>query len=255
MVEFSIVCPIKDEVDLIPKTLPSYYAIDASEVILCVDKPAPPRVVGIISKVARTCNAEHRTRIVEVERNPDYKFHQAYVRRNGFLKAKYDKILTIDIDIVIDRYIRKYFSLLDGNTKLVSFAKLSYPPNFRYIIPQLIHKVYKLVRHKTYESFTGLYLFSKKAWIETEDTESLKKIPRGEDTHLHEHLRRKYKTVFIDDAKNICLRPSETKTYQYLVGVTKWRVRRDSLWKVILHSLLYFRPHVLAGYLNAKRAE
>jgi len=253
LVEFSIVCPVKDEVGLVPKTLPSFYDINPSEVILCVDKPAPQDVIAMIAKVARACNAEDKTRIIEVERNPEYSFHQAYVRRTGFLKAKCDKILTADIDIIVDKNIEKYFSLVEGDTKLVSFAKSSYPPNLRYIVAHLIQKVYRLVKHKAYESFTGLYFFSKKAWMETEDIDSLKRIPRGEDTHLHEYLRKRYKTVFIDDVENICLRPMETRKYQYFVGVTKWRTRKDPFWRVIVHSILYFRPYSIVGYLAAKR--
>ena len=74
---FSIVCPIKDEVHLIPITLPSFYSVNPSEVILCLDKPAPKNVVEVIRKVARKCKAEKITKIIEVERRPDYKFHQA----------------------------------------------------------------------------------------------------------------------------------------------------------------------------------
>lgn len=255
MDKFSIVCPIKDEVELIPKTLPSYYNLDPTEVILCVDKPAPQNVVKTIMKVARAFQAVEKTRIIEVKRNPEYKFHQAYVRRNGFLQAKNDKILTADIDIIIDEKITKYFSLINEKIKLISFAKTSFPPNFRYIIAKLIHKVYRLIKRQTYQSFTGLYFFSKEAWIETEDTESLKKIPRGEDTHLHQYLRKNYNTVFIDDVNNICLRPKETPKYHYLIGVIKFRVRKDSLYKVLLHSILYCRPHVLVGYLEAKKKD
>jgi hypothetical protein len=252
---FSIVCPIKDEVDLIPKTLPSFYDINPTEVILCVDKPAPQDVVKTITKVARACRAEDKTRIIEVERNPEYAFHQAWVRRKGFLQAKCDKILTVDIDIRINRNIKKYFSVVNGKIKLVSFAKSSHPPNFRYLIAQLIQTVYQVVKREEYKSFTGLYFFSKKAWLETEDAESIKKIPRGEDTHLDQHLKGKYETFFVNKVKNICFRPKETPKYQYLVGVVKWRTRKDSLWRVVLHSLLYFRPNVLIGYWKAKHAE
>lgn len=254
-IQFSIVCPIKDEVDLIPKTLPSFYDIQPSEVILCVDKPAPQDVVKMISKVARACKAEDKTRIIEVERDPEYKFHQAHVRRKGFLDAKFDKILTVDIDIILDRNIGKYFSQVNDNVKLVSFTKSSYPLNFRYTMSQLIQKAYKIVKQKGYKGFTGLYFFSKKAWMETEDPKSLKMIPRGEDTHLDQHMKSKYETLFVDEVQNICLRPTETTKYHYLIGVTKRTTRKDAMWRVILHSVLYLRPNVLRGYLAAKRAE
>jgi hypothetical protein len=55
VVEFSIVCPIRNEVDLISKMLPSFYAPNPSEVILCVDKPAPKDVTKVIGEVTKAC--------------------------------------------------------------------------------------------------------------------------------------------------------------------------------------------------------
>ncbi|MHA2404155.1 MAG: hypothetical protein ACXADH_14255, partial [Candidatus Kariarchaeaceae archaeon] len=60
---------------------------------------------------------------------------------------------------------------------------------------------------------------------------------------------------FVDEVNNICLHPTETTKYYYLLGVTRWRIRRDPLWRVVLHSLLYFRPKVLNGYLEAKQVD
>jgi hypothetical protein len=75
-VDFSIVVPVKDEVDLIPTTLPSYYAVNPSEVIICTDKPTPRKVRRVVQKVAVACDALDITRIVEVERDPEWNFHQ-----------------------------------------------------------------------------------------------------------------------------------------------------------------------------------
>lgn len=254
MVKFSVVMPVKDETDILKLSLPSIYALQPDEVIIPMEPSAES--IEMVERIARKCGYQKKTRIIVLhEKTPDWRFRQAYARRRGFQEARNDLILTVDVDIIIDKNIKRYFSLIKGDTKLVSFTKQSYPSNFRYIVAQLIHKVYKLIKHRTYQSFTGLYAFSKKAWIETENTKSLKNIPRGEDTHLHEHLRREYKTVFIDNVKNLCLRPAETSKYQYLMGVTKWRVRKDPLWRVVLHSIYYFRPRVLVGYLKAKFSE
>lgn len=37
--QWSLVCPIRDEVDLITKTFPSFHTVNPSEVILCFDNP------------------------------------------------------------------------------------------------------------------------------------------------------------------------------------------------------------------------
>jgi len=242
--KFSIVVPIKDEVDLIPITLPSYYRLQPDEVIVCVDKPAPPKVIETVKKVARICKAEDKTRIIEVERNPEYRFHQAWVRRTGFRKARNDVILTTDIDIVLDPKIVDFLYLIRGSVGLVSFSKFS--PTFRGIVIWLVQKLY---RHK---SFTGLYAFSKNAWLETEDEESLKRIPRGEDTHLYKHLTKKYDYLFIPDVKNLLLRPHESRKYQYFMGVNRWFIGKATLWRIIISSIIYIRPYMLTGYLKAR---
>ena len=240
----SVVCPIKDENYLIPLTLPSFYSIDPDEVILCLDKPAPQKVVKAINVVTRVLGVTDITRIIEVERNPEYRFHQAWVRRQGFRAARNDTILTTDIDIVLDPKMKEYFHLLKGDVKLVSFAKFSL--TWHGMIAYLVQKIY---RHK---SFTGLYMFSKKAWLETEDEDSLKRIPRGEDTHLHSYLTKKYRDVFVSDVKNIVVRPKESRKYQYLMGWNRWAIRKTPLWRVLTSSFLYFRPFMFVGYLRAR---
>ncbi len=249
VVEFSIVCPIKEEVQLIPQTLPSFYSLNPSEVILCLDKPVPKEVLEVISKVAEAYNAEKRTRIIEVERNSEWAFHQAWVRRRGFLEAKHDYILTTDIDIIINPEIKQYFNLVGKNKiRLVSFSKFPYPVAFRKMIEWLMQSV-KFYYHPR---FTGLYFFSKSAWQETEDFESLKELLRGEDTHLHEAITKKYDAVFIGSIKNILLRPGESKKYHYLAGWERWKTRKVPFWRVLFSALFHFRPYMLAGYLKAR---
>ena len=248
MVEFSIVCPIRNEVKLIPKTLPSFYAVKPSEVILCFDNPPHKPSYEVAKRISKKYDAP--TKFLLVDRNPEYAFHQAWVRRTGFKEARSEVTLTTDIDIVLSPSIVKYIGLVGKkNIGLVSFSKISYPITLRSAIAWLVQRVY---RHK---SFTGLYAFSKRAWIETEDIESLKKIPRGEDTHLHQALAKKYDYLFISGTRNILLRPKESRNYQYLMGVNRWRIRKTRLWRVVVSSFLYWRPYLLLGYLKARYGE
>jgi hypothetical protein len=242
---FSIVCPIKDEVDLAIKTLPSYYRTHPDEVILCVDKPPPKELITTIKRIADKLGARNITRILEVERNPEYSFHQAWVRRMGFRAARNDAILTGDIDTMIDPKLSTYFHLLKGDIRLVSFAKFSL--TWHGAMAYLVHRFY------AHKSFTGLYLFSRAAWLETEDEASLKKIPTWEDTHLHAALTKKYKDVFVPNVKNLVLRPKENRKYQFLMGwLIFWKTRRIPLWRAIISSYLYYRPYLLVGYLEAR---
>jgi len=51
---------------------------------------------------------------------------------------------------------------------------------------------------------------------------------------------------------NIHLREKETAEKQFVRGIAYWQVSRNSLWKAMLHSIIYFRPLLLAGYIHAR---
>ena len=246
LVEFSIVCPIKNEIDLIVKTLPSFFALKPSEVILCLDAPILKDVLNAINRVANILGLKHITRIIEVEQNPEYNFQQAYARRKGFHAARNDLILTTDIDLILDHRIRGYLSLINDKVRLIGFNKIGYP-----------HTVMSAVEHLMstagYSVFTGLYAFSRSAWLETEDIDHLKKqTTRAEDAHLHHYVSQKYESRFVGGLKNHCLRPRTSRNYQFAQGVNGWTIRRKPLWKMLTRTFLYFRPHLLLGYLQAR---
>lgn len=246
MVKFSVVMPIKDEAEVLKLSLPRIYALEPDEVIIPIEPF--PESIKMIERTARKCGYLEKTRsMVLHEKTPDWRFRQAYARRRGFQAARNDLILTVDADIMIDCRIKRYFSLVGKNgVGLVSFGKFPYPLTFARMMARLIQIVYK--RH----SFTGLYVFSKKAWEETEDIESLKKISRGEDTHLRKCLTKKYREMFVPSVKNIVLRPKESNRYQYLAGWNRWKIMKTDLWRTLVSTFLYFRPFMLVGYLRAR---
>ncbi len=249
MVEFSVVMPIKDETELLKYSLPSIYTLEPDEVVLVMEDVE--NSIKVAKNVAKYCNFSDKTRIcVLYEDVPDWNFRQAYARRKGYSLAKNDVILTVDADIIVDVEIKKYFELVSKSSiKLVSFNKIPYPITYKGIMDRLIHKIYK------HPSFTGLYVFSKKAWQETEDIEDLKRIPRGEDTHLHAYLTKRYNDLFVSGLKNIVLRPKESSKYQYLMGQNRWKIRRAKLWQMMFSTILYFKPWMMIGYLKARYCE
>ena len=249
MVKFSVVMPIKDEIDILKFSLASIYALEPDEVII----PAEPfpESIEMVERIARKCGYLEKTRILVLhEKTPDWRFRQAYARRKGFQVARNDIILTVDADIIIDHRIKRYLGLVGKNDiGLVSFGKFPYPLTFARMMARLIQIAYR------HHSFTGLYAFSKEAWEETEDIESLKEISRGEDTHLHEDLTKKYRDTFIPSVRNIVLRPKESKRYQYLAGWNRWKTMKTELWRMLISTFLYFRPNMMVGYLKARCGE
>jgi len=278
-IDFSIVVPVKDEVDLIPRTLPSYYAVNPSEVIICTDKPVPRNVRQVIRKVAVACDALDITRIVEVERDPDWKFHQAHVRRTGFKKAKHDRILTVDIDLVINRNVLKALRLLGKNDiGLVSCGKFYYPKSLPDLwrigtltfLRKIVHRILDPFMEITL--FTGLYALWRPYWLDSEPEEKIKRHmnpkqfyrgeyvgevpadmnPTGEDTHLRDCMSEKHHCIYLRDIGAIILRDVyENVPYvEYMKG-QYFRRRGRSLLVAIGRAFLRGEPHYLRGFLRA----
>jgi len=280
---FSIVCPIKDEVDLIPVTLPSFYSVNPSEVILCLDKPAPKKVVKTIKKVAEACNAEDKTRIIEVERRHDYRFHQAWVRRKGFLEAENDIILTTDIDLIINRNVQKAVKLVGkNNIGLVSLSKFEYPNSITSFLRMMsrgtLKIIHKIIKMGTVTGFTGLYCIYRPYWLDSEPEEGIKNLinpkqklrmgiriskgfevyrdifPAGEDTYLRDCMEKKHRVIYLPDiGATVLTNPLESHPdIQYCKGIYFAFKGRKPLIS-IGRALIRFEPYYLCGYLYGRR--
>ena len=280
MAEFSIVCPIKDEVDLIPITLPSFYTVNPSEVILCLDKPAPKNVVEIINKITSFLGVENLTRIIEVEHN-EYKFHQAWVRRKGFLEAKYDRILTTDIDLIINSNVLKAVRLVGENSiGLVSCSKtrrifgvISF---LRFVgetfLKTFAHRLIRFYRGAGLEatSFTGLYCLYRPYWLATED-DGIKQLvnpkqmlrgkiditqvyPIGEDTYLRDCMATQYKCKYLSDVGGYCLTEylEDNPLVQFWIGFY-FASKGRSLLAALVRMILRLQVHYLIGHLYGKK--
>ena len=259
---FSIVVPVRNEVDLIPKALPSYCAVSPGELIVCVDKPAPEDVVNVVGKVAKACGFEGNTRIVEVERRKDYAFHQAWVRRKGFLESRYDKILTTDIDVVINRNVLKAINLVGkNNVGLVSCSK-NYPLKgfqkiWRSITREIVRMIYPI-------RFTGLYALWRPYWLDTED-EGIRSmqgtsqgsfgiIRTGEDTYLRDHMIKRHKIICLRDigGKVLTFNNADLPRVQFESG-RYFAANGYGLARILSKVFLYFQIHVLRGWLYERR--
>jgi hypothetical protein len=247
MNDFSVVIPIKDETDLLPYSLPSAYMLEPDEVILTME----PNEDTI--KTAKKISAKFKhieTKILVLnEETPSWRDRHAYARRKGFMKCRNDTIVTVDIDKVVDPKVKEHLHLIGkNNVGLISFIELPFPFDLRRYVAAFIQKIgYR-------DSFTGLYAFSKKAWIKTEDKSKAKRITTSEDTQLHEGIKTKYKTIFVSNTKNILIRPKESKRYQILMGVERRR-HGDSFLKLLVSSILFLRPLNIVGFLKCHKID
>jgi glycosyltransferase involved in cell wall biosynthesis len=280
---FSIVVPVKDEVDFIPRTLPSYYNVNPREVIVCTDKPLPRKLHQVIQKVAVACDALDITRIVEVERDPEWNFHQAHVRRTGFKKAKYDRILTVDIDLAINRNVLKALKLIGtNNVGLASCIILRYPKSLVDLwrigtitfLRKIVHGM--LAPFMGITMFTGLYALWKPYWLDSEPEEKIKKHvnpkqflrgeyargvptdvnPTGEDTHLRDCMLEKHRCIYLHDFGAIGLRGlyEDDPCVQYMTG--QYFARRGrSLLVSLGRAFFRVQSDYLRGFLHQRNKQ
>lgn len=270
--EFSIVVPVSaKDLRLLPKTLPSWISLGSNDIIICTDNPAPKELVNTIMEIVKNDHAEDRVRILHVEKNPDYKFHQAWVRRSGFRAAKHDIILTGDIDLVVYPICQKAVELVgkDG-VGLVSLSKIRYRQGFmgqlRYLVERQSKYYAKLLKGKAPAYFTGLYALYRPYWLDSENEESLKHMInpyyaplivdswggyKGEDTHLRDWMVKKYKVTYLPDigAEEFQGGLEERKDLQIKIGA-KFAVEGRTPVAVLRHSVASMRPYVFRSYFN-----
>ena len=265
MTEFSLVCPVYKEVDLIPKSLPSFYKVNASEVILCFDDPIPSKeTYDLCQEISRQYN-QIPTQFVLVKRNPEYKLHQAWVRRTGFRKAKYDRILTVDSDLVINKKVLKALELVGkDNIGLVSCSK-EYPHKG-------IQKIWLMITQKIVNfaypiRFTGLYAIWRPYWLDSEDNgiktlrdlkkivdNSVEEVAFGEDVYLHNCLIKKHKAFYLRDVGARCLTADNNdRPYDQFQSGRYFASKNYNVFQILAKSILYLRFYVMLGWLYEKQ--
>jgi len=243
--KFSVVMPIHNEEKFLPYSLPSIFCLKPDEVILIFDR-CTDRSIEVAKKISTHFRYTQQTQFIKLnDPSPTWTFRVAFLRRYGFKIAKNDVILNTDADTILDSRIAEYLHLIGKNeVALVSFSRRHYPLTFQDFIARIIFAFSR-------RGFTGIYAFSRKAWLETENQRSVKETISSEDTHLRLSISKRYKTIFIR-TDTIHLRPKETADRHFIRGFTYWSVKHNALWKAIFHSIIYLRPLLLAGYLHAR---
>lgn len=280
MVEFSVVVPVSEkDFSLIPKTIPSWFSLTSDDFLICVDKPVSSELRNLIQSYAKFCGVENNVRIVEVGRSNEWSFHQAHVRREGFHQAKHDRILTGDIDLVVNSNVYKALNLVGkNNIGLVSLSKFRYPRNLvgyyqaavLFFLRNVVHGVFDFFTDTT--TFSGLYAIWRPYWLATEPEEEVKQLvnPKqffrgerpslenavvvtGEDSFLRDCMIKKYRCIYLRDigAVDIGKTIEELPYIQFMVG-QYFAHRGRSMMLSFGRALLRAQPYYLKGYLHGK---
>lgn len=284
VIQFSIVILIKgtkEELKLIPRTLPSYYAVKPSEVVLSIDDPPEDeRIMPKIQSIIKNFHAEEITRILKIKVGGEgWNDQQMKARHIGFLKTKYKRILTGDIDLIINKNVLKTVKLVGkNNVGLVSCTKLRVPHDFLSLYRLFGDTFLKTVVHRFKKrfgvtGFEGLYAVWKPFWLEVEPPEKAKKFVKlkskvrdgkpinmtdfygaGDDTFLRDLMIKKHKCIYLKDVGGLVSTDfwEERPIIQYSKGVHfagQGRKLLVSLGRAILRA----QPYYLCGYLHGRR--
>lgn len=248
MDKFSVVMPVHNEQDNLRYILPALFAAEPDEIVFILDRCSDGSR-AVIKAASVKCGYRGNIKLIEVSQDfPDWRFRVARLFRLGFSEARNDAILTMAADIIIDKRVGEFVNVLESSeTKLVSFGLKYYPVDPTYFVKRLITLVFPR------RGFSGVFMFSRKAWMETEDPVLVKRIPKAQDTFLSNAIRTRYSTMHVW-LNVIHLRVRRDAKDQYLRGVTAYQISGKSLPSVFLSSVLYLSPMMLKGYVDARNA-
>ncbi len=246
MAPFSVVMPVHNEQDNLLYSLPALFSIKPDQIIIILDR-CTDKSREIIEASSRKLGYKGDLLLVDVDEDfLDWRYRVARLFRMGFELSKNDTILTMAADIVLDHRVKDFVNTVQGtDVKLVSFGLKYYPVDLTYFVKRLVTLIFPS------RGFSGVFIFSKKVWMETEDEEAVKMIPKAQDTFLSNSIKKRYATNHVW-LNIIHLRHRKDAKDQYLRGVTAYRVSGKSLPSVFISSVLYLSPLMLMGYVHER---
>jgi glycosyltransferase involved in cell wall biosynthesis len=255
--------PVKDEHELLRHSLPSCYNLNPDEVLLCFDDPPHNPTVREVERIASYMNKTSSTRIITIPKNPEYRFNQAWVRRQGFREARNDRILTTDADIVLTKKALRAISIAGRDD--IGLASCTTLHCIRGVLG-----VWKAVAHRLADlassaGIMGLYALWRPYWRDSED-ESIKQLPdprkekvigsRGiisEDVYLRDRMREKHVCVHLKQVGGYNMRPDWPDQPNVQLELGRFYAESGySICSTLARSIIFARPHLFRGYLYQK---
>ena len=283
MEKFSIVVPIRNEHKLAKRTLPTYIALNPDELIIVMDEPAPRETLYKVVDIVTECKFRDRTQLLFVPKGEGWNYQMAKVRRTGFIAAKNDVVFTGDIDCVVNDNCKKAINAVGkNNVAMASVTKFHRPNSLLNVYRLMGHGFIKLYVHKLLGAgrfgafpFSGQYALYKPYWLDTpEEIEDARKMfsvkqkmregkmevneyglsSMGEDIHMLEFMRKKYKTLYFSDIGAFVLSDpyDNSPVIQFWKGMF-FASKGRGLSVVLARSFLKAQPQYLLGYVYGRR--
>lgn len=242
--KFSVVIPVHNEEKYLKYSYSSVVRLYPDEIIVILDR-CFDKSKEVIEKIHEKYNDDISLFFITISSKSSWKMHVAYLRRLAYKKTRNNIILNTSADLVLDIRIKTLIKCLKRNIKLINLGFLDYP----YNIKCFLRKIYS--EFTPIKGYSGLIIFDKNAWEETENQEEIKNISSSEDTFLQLAIKSKYKTLHVN-TNTFHLRPTESKVYQQKRGKNYYQLLNASMLKIFLMSFFMLRPYMFSSYMRER---
>ena len=233
----SVILPVHNEEDMLKRTLPSIFKLDADEWIFIIDR-CSDRSQKLIEIYGKKLNRNFK--FLTVKSKSDWRRHVNFLFDLGVRSASSEKVFRTAADIMQD--YKRVNSYLRTNFDMVSFAVYPAPSSF-FAFGNMFTSW--SIRHFPFlkKGFTGTFVITKEKYFKcplSKDDELLF------DTILYKRFRENRFTYYFAHAFNLNLRPY-VKEKRYSIGVARAKLKQP-LVKVLLLSAIRLMPEIFVGY-------
>ena len=248
-IKISCVIPVHNEEQYLRYSLPSFRQIKnkVEEFIFVLDN-CTDRSEELICKTLPNAQVIHKT-------GHKWRFYAAEAFQLGFNHACGDVILACGADLIIDPtipdIIRRVFA--DQKVGTVCFRYLNFDlfslkmrihGHYENLYKTFIQKFRREARH------TGFYAFRKSMM---KQIGGLHDVPSEYDEFCRRAEKNGWKIIYVPNTRTLHLRPGLSPQKQYIQGTARAYLPNYNLTKTLFHSIIHLKPHLLVGYLHAKR--
>ena len=244
---FTVVSPMHNEAENIAIWMESLDKLLPDEVIIILDR-CTDETETKIKTIYESTKPDYELRLIPYNKPSTYTMRAAHLRRLAYKEARNDIILNTGADLIHDPKIREHIQKIDKDTRLIKFGYLDYPYNLQSFLRQLYSK------YTPWKSHSGLMAFSRKAWLETENQQTVKTIHSSEDTHLIRAIETRYHSRYYP-TKTLHLRPTETPGRDYQRGINYQDQLKIHPIRALLTSIMMLRPQFFLGYIHRRRLQ
>ena len=258
--KFSLVVAIRDtpqERDFVIKSFRAAEALRPAETIIGVDDPASPEFLDMIEDAV----SEHTVpRIIRVSHSDEWIMHLAHVIHECYKTAHYQKVLTYNIDTILQKRILSGYGIVGPDIPLVMYQEKRLSKKPRDVVTGIIYRLHQIINTPD----SGTFWMHKQAYFDHVDSVEFQNIANGYDTFLIECMCSAGVRVVADSSIGAhCLDYSNNDIpwRQFANGVW-WGANRDKFtgylasvpqFKIRVKSVLLDMPYLYRGFKWATR--